>query len=172
MLSSAVLILTGAMVVGQADVRPQKADEYASFFSFFNGHWKGSVVFGDETFDVTWTYKQTPDNKCQICFLVLNGQHACQILSGYDPETKRWKSVYFWSNGGHSTSLDDAVLPKEARAGAKWRASYAGFAPDGSTIRGDVTWEITADDAVALRITNLRHGDNALPDWIVTVQRQ
>jgi hypothetical protein len=144
-----ILCITVSAVVGQEPT----AEDYMSFFKYYEGEWECAI---DDGRDATMNYTLSPNGKCFVLYLTIDGKAGTHAIEGYDPSKKCWKNVSWYAEGGHGevTFILDAVTLKAGPIGktieGRWTRCSASGEEKVSTIAYEFVdeneWKAKSDE--------------------------
>ena len=168
MLSASALMVAASLTLAQADGMPSNY-EHLKDLDYFVGQWKaeGTASNGSE-YTVLRSYKWILNKNFLSDELVIRvGDRqvwASMGLFGWDPSEKKIKSGSANASGG----LGQVTWTKHDDGGT---GEYSGIAADGQEVSAKHAIVGTGEDAFTYTISDLKVGDNTLPEMKVDYTR-
>ncbi|MHB8864085.1 MAG: hypothetical protein ACYC6N_16905 [Pirellulaceae bacterium] len=171
------LLVSFAVMLGvsriSADDEPTGPD-YVNFFKQLTGTWIGKAVTGSETHDRKWIIELSPTGTCFTTYETEDGKPFYHSLDGYDPTTKKYTPVGFYSDGVRevlSLELDRKTL-RGAVEGVTYEGHTEGLDADGKPTSCDYTSTIVTRNKWVIKATNIVKDGKTQPDITITYTRQ
>jgi hypothetical protein len=153
------------------------AEDYIAYHKPLVGTWELKVEEGDKVVSGTWTFRLTPNKKCYLSHLELEGEPAAEALEGYDPSSKKWTIVSFDAGGTYQVATLDVADMKPGKVigvglVGTWKETR--FGADGTVITATETLTCKKlDDKEMVFVWSDRQEDGkVLPDWNLTAKRK
>jgi hypothetical protein len=171
------LVVSLAMMLGvsrsSADEEPTGPD-YINFFKQLTGTWIGKAVSGSKTHERRWTIELSPTGTCFTTYETEDGKPFYHSLDGYDPTTKKYTAVGFYSDGVRevlSLELERTTLTGTVE-GVTYGGHTEGLDADGKSTSCDYTSTIVTRSKWVIKVTNIVKDGRKQPDITITYTRQ
>lgn len=174
-----VSIVAASVAFASALSSPSVAQEptgadYIKFFKPLVGTWVGKAVGGGETHDRKWTLELSPTGTCFVTYETEDGKPFYQSIDGYDPVTKKYTVVGFYSDGLREEF--SYQIDKNTLQGSIEGFTYAGRADgqnaEGEAISCDYTSTIVNRNKWVITVTNNMKAGKNQPNLTITYERQ
>jgi hypothetical protein len=149
-------------------------DDYIEHFKSNIGEWKMRMERPREHFEFLLSVKLSPTGRSFVMTSSLPGSRRAdvQMLSGYDPGSKKWKEVSFFRGGGEATSY--LLLEKGGKSNqVTLKVEKSQVEADGKSWSLAGTWNVSVVNPDKLEITasDAKFNGETQPDFKMTYER-
>ena len=145
--TTGLAILLACLVFSVSGVAAEEptAEDYMEFFAYYVGEWTFETDSGSKG---TLAYTRSPNGKCLVAYLTMDGKPGTQAIEGYHPGKKCWRHVAWYADGGHgelTLKLDAATL-KAGPIGKTVEGKWVQWDADGGEKTGVITTKYVSED--------------------------